>query len=95
MIHDLARIVRQPQPLSTELDGEVVILHEPTSAYLNFNGSASAVWRRLEQPMILADLAAGLERDFDAPSGLIRSDLDVLLLDLQRRGLVRIEAAGA
>ena len=85
----------QPSCRLTELPDETgVILHLDKKFYFTLNAAAVVVWKRLaDRAVVDADktaeaLAAHLTTVFEVDEPTARADVDALLDELQREGLV-------
>lgn len=83
--------IRSPEPLTTEIDGEVVMMDLSSSAYFNLDSIGTAIWGQLETPTRFQDLCGALHARYDAPLDIIRRDVAALLSDMLTHGLVRTE----
>lgn len=78
----------QPGPLAADIGGEVVLMSVERGNYFGLDDIGSEIWRRLERPVRVADLVAGLATDYDADLATIERDVLALLQDLARHGLI-------
>lgn len=67
---------------------EAVILDVDTAHYYSLTGAGLRAWELLGTSCTPEALAAALEREYDAPPGVIASDVSDLLSELKREGLV-------
>lgn len=88
-----AMLVRSPEVLSVDLDGETVILDAPSGNYYSLDDIGSDIWHRLAAPIRVAALTAALEQDYDGPPETIRADLLDLLGTLLERRLITAQPA--
>jgi len=79
-------LTRNPDVLQQDLDGEVLLLLPGGSAVLHLNDSASALWRALDEPRTLDEVAAMLAETYAADPDVVRADLLALLPDLRACG---------
>jgi hypothetical protein len=70
------------------VDGEVVILDKQTGQIHQLNSTASFVWNKLGDGMTLAKIASEMVREFDVKIQVARADVDHVLADFVRLGLV-------
>lgn len=77
---------RNPDVLQQELDGELLLLLPQGSEVLHLNDSASALWRALNEPRTLDEVAALLAEGYATDPDVVRADLLALLPELQARG---------
>jgi len=76
-----------------ELDGELLGLHVERGTCYGFNGTATRVWKMLDSPKRLSEVRDVLMREFEVDAETCERDLKELLRDLERDGLVSIDAA--
>jgi len=74
--------------VSSELGEEVVILHLTSGQYYGLNGVGAVVWQKLQNPVSLTDLETHVLNEFDVKPEILHSDLQTLLQDLTKAGLV-------
>jgi hypothetical protein len=76
--------------LSTEVEGEVVMMDMENGLYFGLDAIGTDIWNRLERPMTLAELTAVLAEDYAADVETIAQDVSALLRDMAENGLVEI-----
>ena len=82
---------RTGELLEAEVDGELVALSVDSGTCYGFNGTATAVWRRLEQPRSFASLRDSLLEEFDVEPDVCAEQLRELIGQLETDGLVKVE----
>ncbi|MFV3131424.1 PqqD family peptide modification chaperone [Niveispirillum sp. KHB5.9] len=82
---------RSPDPLTTEVDGETVMMDVESGSYFNLDRIGSAIWARLENPVRFDDLCRDLHAIYDAPLDTIRADVAALLSRMLSHKLVRTD----
>jgi len=87
-IHSATRVGRQDGVLATDLAEQVVMMDPEEGLYFELDVIGADVWRRLEAPILVADLVADLTRDYDAPRAEVERDVLALLRQLADHGLV-------
>ncbi|HEY0836221.1 MAG TPA: PqqD family protein [Azospirillum sp.] len=85
-----ARVHRVANVLSAEVDGEAVLMSIEKGFYFGLDDIGSDVWRRLEEPVGVAALAAALAEDYDGDPAVIEHDVLALLSDMAANGLVEL-----
>ena len=75
-----------------ELPQETVLVDLETGRSLRLNATAAWLWRRLESPAALSDLAGGLAAEFGADPHRALDDVQAFAADLAERGLLEVEA---
>lgn len=91
MICANSRVAANPELLSTELDGETVMMDVESGQYYTLNGIGSRIWRDLSDPIDVATLCGNLEEEYDASSDVIRQDVLRFLSHMLEKRLIRIE----
>ena len=82
-------VVATQAQISTELDGETVILNTNTGKYFTLDGVGTEVWRYLQEDVEVAVLCQKVEARYDVAPERCRADVLTLLQDLSAAGLVR------
>lgn len=80
---------RDPCNLSTELDGETVLMNIESGKYFTLDRVGSEIWNLLSEPRPLADLLATLVDRFDGDPEVIRSETLSFVESLAEKGIVR------
>lgn len=80
--------VRSPDVLSRSVAGEVLVTAPGREEVGRLSPSAVAVWSLLDEPRTLSAVVEQLVETFHAPRATIAGDVEVLLADLVRLGLV-------
>ena len=76
--------------VSTELEGEAVILSLADGVYYGLDGVGAMVWERLREPATVAELRDAVTAAFDVDRETAERDLLALLAELIGRGLVEV-----
>lgn len=84
------RLRRVPNLLSTDIDGEVVMMDVEKGLYFGLDAVGSDIWKRLETPVSAAELAAELVKDYDADTATIEADVLALFNRLVEQGLAEV-----
>lgn len=84
--------IRASGPLTTEVDGELVMLDVESGSYFNLDSIGAVIWGLLENPARFEDLCQDLHARYDAPLETIRADVAALLSRMLDHKLVRTEA---
>jgi hypothetical protein len=77
--------------VATSLDGEAVILDVASGSYFGLEGVGAFVWDHLQNPITFADLVRVTVQAYDIDHATCAEDLSILLGDLRRAGLVRLD----
>jgi hypothetical protein len=85
-----SRVSRSSDLLSTELDGESIVMNIQTGQYFGLDDIGTEVWRRLALPTTISSLCRDLEREFDEELSVIEADVIGLMADLLEKRLIEI-----
>ncbi|MEI6668922.1 MAG: PqqD family peptide modification chaperone [Acidobacteriota bacterium] len=95
-IDDSTCYVRDPEPISADLDQEVVMLSVDMGKYFHCNESAARIWKMLEHPVTPPCIDDQLQRLFDVPTDECRAESRAFLqLLLEKRLICKVENAPA
>lgn len=87
----LDTIVRQhPDQISTDMDGETVMMNIESGAYFGLNAVGSDVWDQMATPTSIADICAGVTTRFEVDPATCQADVLALVADLHQRNLVQL-----
>jgi hypothetical protein len=80
---------RKTDVLAAQLsEAELVLLGPASERYVGLDPVAADVWAALDVPRTLAQLAAALAAQYDAPPDQIAADIAPMLAQLEDEGLV-------
>ncbi|GAB3129847.1 PqqD family peptide modification chaperone [Novispirillum itersonii] len=85
--------VRSPNPLTTEIDGELVMMDVTSGRYFTLDRIGTVIWGHLETPVCFGDLCQSLTERYDAPADTLAADVAALLTSLRDAGLVTLRSA--
>jgi len=71
-----------------ELANEAVLLDLDTGNYYGLNATGRRVWELLSSGLSLSATIAAMESELDVPRATLQADVEALLSDLERVGLV-------
>ncbi|TYL38892.1 PqqD family protein [Natronococcus pandeyae] len=74
--------------VSTELEGEQVILQLETGTYYGVDGIGPFVWERLQEPITIDELCRSVVVEYDVDRRRVETDLEALLVDLEKARLI-------
>ena len=86
----VVRIQRSEGKLSTELDGETVILDTQTGGYSSHDSIGTIIWNVLEQPVLVKNIIDKILSEYEVEQEECRQDVLDFLADLHDRGLVTV-----
>jgi len=76
--------------LSTELDGELVMMDLESGQYISLDRIGAEIWRGLAQPRKVAELCQSLGERYEAPAEEIERDVLALLVRMEENKLIRV-----
>ena len=85
-----ATISPMPEQISSELDGEVVILNLSSGIYYGLNEVGNRVWELIQQPRSFEELCGVLVDEYDVSSDICQQELTKLLLELKNACLIEV-----
>lgn len=83
-------VVRSPDVVFTELDGEMVLLLPQGGRYFGLNDVGAAIWRLIENPTDLGSVQRAIVDDYEVESEESWRDLVTLIESMIGHGLVMI-----
>jgi hypothetical protein len=83
-------VARIGEPLTTTVDGELVMLDPSQGRYFGLDPIGRRIWGMLEQPQSIGALCAALESEYDVSPERCRADVMALLNQLAAAELVRL-----
>ncbi len=89
-ISQAATIVAVKDQVSCDLGDEAVVLHCAGGIYYGLNQVGATVWRALATPRTLSELRELVLKEYEVSPERCSEDLDKLLDDLAKAGLVEI-----
>ena len=82
--------VASDELVSTNLDGEIVILGFKSTSYYGLGGVGGFVWDLLQQPRKISEIRDAILEEYDVEPARCEQDLFALLRELAGRQLVEI-----
>ena len=78
------------EAISSDVDGEIVLISVASGRYFGLDPVSSEIWRRLEEPTSFEALRAGLQAHFEGEPETIEREALVFVTGLVDRGLVEV-----
>lgn len=88
-----ATVVASDRQVSTDVDGESVILNFDDGVYYGLEKVGARVWELVRDPMPVAEIRDTLVAEFDVDSDRCEADLQDLLSELAEAGLIEVADA--
>lgn len=86
-----ATVVATSDHVSSELDGEEIILDLEDGTYYGLNEVGADIWALLDAPRRVADICGELHGAYDVEREVLERDIVDLLSEMHERGLIRVE----
>lgn len=86
-------VVASEDQVSTELDGQAVILNLADGVYYGLDPIGARVWAMITEPRPVSELRDAIVQAYEVDADTALSDLLDLLGDLAERGLVEVRPA--
>lgn len=85
-----SKITKDPNQLSTQIDGNTVLFGVTAGKYFELDAIASDIWMRIDEHPVLGDLCESLARDYESDAATILSDIRPLIATLAEHKLLSI-----
>lgn len=83
------RPMRTLDILTSEVDGELVMMDVGSGTYFNLDPIGTDIWRRLESPASIGELCAALQHGYGADAATIQRDVQAFAGEMLEKGLMR------
>jgi hypothetical protein len=75
--------------ISTEMDGEAVLMHVSKGKYFSLNETGSLIWLLLEKGEVtLHEMIQAIMKDFEVDEKPCRRDLELLIKTMKKKGVL-------
>jgi hypothetical protein len=88
---DTTRITARPDQISSDLEGETILLHMTSGLYYGLNDVGVEIWKLIQTPQTLADLRQTLLNEYDVNVEDCDRELKELLTSLSEADLISLE----
>ena len=86
-----SKVAANPAAISTDLDGEVVILDTNKGVYYGLDAVGAAIWNRIQQPARLEDVRDAVLGEYAVETDACERDLFALIQNLYSNSLVSVD----
>ncbi|GAB3430704.1 lasso peptide biosynthesis PqqD family chaperone [Massilia solisilvae] len=83
-----AKLVRNPDLVAADMDGETVMMSIARGEYFGLNTVGSRIWELLAEPATVSDLVTRICAEFNVDRATCSADLAAFTKDLLDNGLV-------
>jgi hypothetical protein len=80
--------------VSSDLDGEMVVLSMQDARYYGFDGVAARIWELVRAPIRVAELRDTILAEYDVPAARCEADLLAFLGEIAAKGLLEVRTGG-
>jgi hypothetical protein len=88
-------VVASPDQVSSELDGEIVVLNHRQGVYFGLDAGVGAlVWRAVQSPVRVGDVVSTVLDRFDVDEARCTQDVTTLLNEMLSAGLLQTAPGG-
>jgi hypothetical protein len=87
------RVVKSPDVLLQQIDGEAVLLHMTRGEYYGLDSVGTAMWQALEESSSIQSAYERLAAEFAVEPDQLKTDLHKLIQDLVKHELVQVADA--
>lgn len=84
------KVSQSDHQVSTEVDGEVVMMSVEKGMYFGLDEVGTRIWQLLENPVSVSELLATLLHEYEDNKNNCKLDLLVLLDDLYKQELIHV-----
>jgi hypothetical protein len=82
-------VVRDPDMIAAEMDGDLVMMSIEQGRYFGISGVGTRVWELLEKPASVDQLCAAVLEEYDVDEGVCRADIHAYVEKLLGMGLLQ------
>lgn len=83
------RLIRAPDALASEVDGDVVMMSVERGEYFSLTGVAARLWDLLAEATTIGQLTAAIATEYDIPADQCQPDIVAFASDMLAAGLVK------
>jgi hypothetical protein len=83
-------LIRNPNQVFTDVDGEVIMLNVENSEYYNLPGTAGLIWNNLAKPMSIKELVGHLIAEYEISFEDCLKDVQPFINELIIKNIVQI-----
>lgn len=83
-------VVQKEDLLSSELDGDTVLMSVTQASYYGLDSTSQRIWNMIAQPCRVADLCERLVADYDVERTTCEQHVCAFLTELNTEGLIRV-----
>lgn len=81
-----------PDQVSSDLDGETIILNLASGQYFGLEGVGGDVWELLQKPTTIHAVCTEIQQRYEVESQACEADVTTLIAELLHEGLAKVVA---
>lgn len=85
-------VARMETVVTTDLDGEVIMMNVETGNYFHLDDIATDVWNLLDRPQTIDAVVSGLREIYDVSQEDCRRDVGKLVAELCEAGVLKVDS---
>jgi len=86
-----AAVARAPGLMSSDLDGETVLMSVERLKYYGLEATAERIWKLIEHPRRASEICAALLAEYEVDRARCEPQVQAFLEELRREGLVQVD----
>lgn len=84
------RVSQKPEVITSEIDGETVMMNIGTGRYIGLNSVGSRIWQLLEQPSTTREIIEVLSDEYHVSEEMCRKDVLEYIQELYESKLITL-----
>lgn len=84
-------ISAHPEQLSSELDGETILLQMNSGLYYGLNEMGAAIWGMIQSPKTFQEIQSDLLESYEVSAEVCKQEVEKLLSELHAAGLIEVK----
>jgi len=85
-------IIAAKEPVSSELDGEVVVLNPKLGKYFGLDNVSARIWELIQEPKTVDNVQNIILSEYDIDADRCEQDIVDLFQDMAKNGLIEVKA---
>lgn len=90
MVTGDSRVVVAKEQISSDLDGEAVILNLKSGVYYGLNTVGASIWNLIQQPRTISEIQDALLAEYEVEPQQCDRDLLAMLQEMEAEGLIEV-----
>lgn len=89
-ITDASTLRRNPELLSVEMDGDLVMMSIETGNYFGVSGIGPSIWHFLETPKRFDEIVDEIVENFEVEPDIAAADLRAFVASMAKNGMIEV-----